>query len=164
MQAVLTRSINQLVNTRRPELRQHPIDANDFCFRGGGLPDEHQAFYTPGRKYRVPGFLATSMREYVATGFADTASLYRTRLSVVYYVHLDPRGRDDALFRCRHVNLLNKPPPNPEVEFLFAPYSVFTVTKVEWAAMAPHEAHKIHLEAALDNLDEYEDLPLAPWY
>ena len=32
-------------------------------YRGGALPDEHQAFFTAGKKYRVPGFLATSFNE-----------------------------------------------------------------------------------------------------
>ena len=32
------------------------------CWRGGGFDDAHQAFYTVGREYRVPAFLATSER------------------------------------------------------------------------------------------------------
>ena len=48
-------------------------------------------------------------------------------------------------------------------EYLFSPYSVFTVVKVEFSDenLAPH---KISLSAAMDNKLEDEDLPLAPWY
>jgi hypothetical protein len=45
-----------------------------------------------------------------------------------------------------------------ESEFLFAPYSVFTVLEVEWGY-----PHRVVLQAAADNKLEPEDLPLAPW-
>ena len=62
-----------------------------------------------------------------------------------------------------------------EAEFLFAPYSIFTVRNVTWGqGGAPH---RIELDAATDNLVQAEggdgrwatpagseDLPLAPWY
>ena len=52
-----------------------------------------------------------------------------------------------------------------EQEFLFAPYSVFTVASTEWSANPVDDApHVIHLLAALDNRKESEDMPLAPWY
>lgn len=50
-----------------------------------------------------------------------------------------------------------------EDEYLFVPYSVFTVTRVVWAEGTPENPHKIELEAAKDNAVEKEDLPLAPW-
>jgi hypothetical protein len=52
-----------------------------------------------------------------------------------------------------------------EEEFLFAPYSVFTV--VSAAPTAPNgylDPHVITVAAAVDNRLEPEDLPLAPWY
>ena len=52
-----------------------------------------------------------------------------------------------------------------ESEFLFAPYSAFTV--VAAAPSAPNgylDPHVITLAAAVDNRLEPEDLPLAPWY
>ena len=52
-----------------------------------------------------------------------------------------------------------------EAEFLFAPYSVFTV--VSAAPTAPNTylaPHVITRGAAGDNRLEPEDLPLAPWY
>ena len=52
-----------------------------------------------------------------------------------------------------------------EAEFLFAPYSAFTVVSVAPSAQNSYLApHVITLTAAVDNRLEPEDLPLAPWY
>ena len=50
-----------------------------------------------------------------------------------------------------------------EQEYLFAPYSVFTVLSATWNAGTTADPHVIELEAAVDNQAEPEDLPLAPW-
>jgi hypothetical protein len=52
-----------------------------------------------------------------------------------------------------------------EAEFLFAPYSTFTV--ISAVPSAPNNylnPHVITLSAAIDNRLEDLDLPLAPWY
>lgn len=51
-----------------------------------------------------------------------------------------------------------------EKEYLFTPYSVFTVAKVCWNAGTASAPHEIVLLAASDNTAESGDLPLAPWY
>ena len=50
-----------------------------------------------------------------------------------------------------------------EREYLFAPYSVFTFVNAEWSSN-PRKPHEIDIQAAIDNLNEDENLPLAPWY
>jgi hypothetical protein len=50
-----------------------------------------------------------------------------------------------------------------ESEYLFVPYSVFTIVDFKWSTNK-RVPHRVVLEAAHDNLDEDEDLPLAPWY
>jgi hypothetical protein len=57
----LIRAINALCVVRgaRDEARLRFPPAG-CCLRGGGLPDAHRSFFVPGRKYRIPGFLATS--------------------------------------------------------------------------------------------------------
>ena len=50
-----------------------------------------------------------------------------------------------------------------ESEYLFAPYSVFTLDSVEWSDELP-TPHNFVLVPAIDNQKEDEDLPLAPWY
>ena len=42
-------------------------------------------------------------------------------------------------------------------------YSVFTVLGTSWRAGNVDEPHEIELLAAVDNQEEPEDLPLAPW-
>jgi hypothetical protein len=49
-----------------------------------------------------------------------------------------------------------------EEEFLFAPFSVFTVRRVVWST-DPVVPHVIEAEAAIDNKMHREDLPTVPW-
>ena len=49
-----------------------------------------------------------------------------------------------------------------EGEYLFAPFSVFTIRKVKWND-DPLESHSITVTAAVDNALEPDDLPLSPW-
>ena len=51
-----------------------------------------------------------------------------------------------------------------EEEFLFAPYSVFTVRSAMWRSGTLADPHLVELDAAVDNRDEPETLPLAQWY
>ena len=69
------------------------------------------------------------------------------------------------MHKCHHVNLVTKRVPNlpDEQEYLFAPYSVFTVENASWNAGTTADPHVIELMAAVDNKTEAEDLPLAPW-
>jgi hypothetical protein len=77
--ATVTMGINELCLTRCT-----PADAVKFppggrCFRGGGFDDAHRGFFTVGKKYRVPGFLATSFSEDKAEEF-----LYRAHVESKY--------------------------------------------------------------------------------
>lgn len=56
---------------------------------------------------------------------------------------------------------------NGEDEFLYAPYSVFTVRAVHWEAEPrvntyARRYHIIDVSVASDNREERDDLPLAP--
>ena len=77
-------------------------------------------------------------------------------------MHVDPRGRDDPAYRCKHVNFVRHSHVHGEHEYLFTGYSVFTVRRCVWAE--GKELSRIEVDATLDNLTEPEDLPLAPWY
>ena len=65
--------------------------------------------------------------------------------------------------KCVHVNLVKKTNVEGEEEYLFAPYSAFTVVSATWNLGTSLDPHVIELEAAVDNKEEPEDLPLAPW-
>jgi hypothetical protein len=67
-------------------------------------------------------------------------------------------------YRCKHVNLVEKSNVTGETEFLFSPFSVFTVVSIHVPAK-PTASNPIVivLLAVVDNRDEPDDLPLSPW-
>ena len=67
-------------------------------------------------------------------------------------------------YRCKQVNLVQRTSVAGEEEFLFAAFSAFEVLDVAWNAGDDDSPHVVRLSAAVDNLKEAEDLPLAPWY
>ena len=59
---VIIRAINALCIVRRDEVSSK-FPPNGVCHRGGALPEHHRRFFTAGKKYRVPMYLATSFSE-----------------------------------------------------------------------------------------------------
>lgn len=174
---ILCRAINELCVARRVEEKEEiPFPKEGLIFRGGLLPFEHHAFYTDiGKQYRVPGYLATSFDEKVTLGFrkrAFKAEKVAARLegrpanpAVLFIIQVDPAGEEDEDALNQNANLVQKTNVAGESEYLFVPYSVFTVTKCEWQAKPNYQnPHKIYLDAAADNDLADEDLPNAPWY
>mmetsp|Transcript_82880 Transcript_82880/g.222304 ORF Transcript_82880/g.222304 Transcript_82880/m.222304 type:complete len:210 (-) Transcript_82880:222-851(-) len=170
----VVRAINQLCvvqgekRENQPQIQAHQWPSSGKCFRGGSLPEEHKAFFSEGLKYRVPGFLATSLSEEVASKFAERQFDLSNGSAhcVLWIVEVDPRGANDPRLRCKQVNYVRHSNlEDVEQEFLFAPYSVFTVQRAEWSPNPTYVSpHRIFLAAARDNRVEPEDLPLAPWY
>ena len=161
--AALARSINTLCVVRAGAGRTNfPVDG--VTFRGTGFDNRYRHFFDsePNKKYRVPGFFATSFSEAKAKDFAFNNGTALGRPAVLWVVHVDPRGRDDADYRCKHVNFVKHALVAGELEYLFTAYSVFTVRRCVWAE--GDALSRIEVDAALDNLAEPEDLPLAPWY
>ena len=76
---------------------------------------------------------------------------------IMWQVRIDPERK------CNHVNLVKKTNVPGEEEYLFAPYSAFTVLSARWNAGTAAAPHEIELLAAVDGKAESEDLPLAPW-
>jgi hypothetical protein len=136
------------------------------CWRGGGFSDQlAKAFFIKGKQYRAPMFLATSFKKEKAQQFIALAShagfAAPKDALVLWKVKLDPQER------CHHVNLVQDTITHVpgECEFLFVPYSVFTVESVTWSPTPQDRAtpHRVTLVAAIDNTAHLEDLPLAPW-
>ena len=162
--AVMVRGINVMCITRRKPSEQKLPPAMR-TFRGGELPMQHVEFYRlgVGKKYRVPGYLATSFSERVAHAFLYN-KFAEGKTPVKWIVEMDARGRDDPVFKCKQVNFVGTNTLGEE-EFLFAPYSVFTVLEVR-VPLHPSDddAVVVRVQAAADNLREDEGLDLAPWY
>ena len=171
--ASLTHGINALCLVARTNAHL-PFPPGGEVYRGGGFDDTHIGFFTRGRQYRVPGFLATSFSRATATRFLRMAEAYGQQ-AVLWVVRVDPAGEDDQTQRCKHVNFVTHSLVGGEAEYLFTAYSIFTVRAVTWGeGGAPH---CIELDAASDNNPaaeggggrwatpkRSEHLPLAPWY
>ena len=109
---------------------------------------------------------------------------------MLFVLQLDHRGQTKKEFRCKHAKFVFKTEVEGEMEFLFAPYSVFTVrllwarvdqfqyeyntTVVAWAQVvrtdfSPQDwsvsssHYTVCVEAAIDNSVHKETLELAPW-
>ena len=87
---------------------------------------------------------------------------------MLWRFHLD--GALPPNRRCVHVNFIdrNDGTVHNEDEFLFAPYSTFTVRAVRWSPQPTVDAytrqpHYIDVNVASDNMRQPLDLPLAPW-
>jgi hypothetical protein len=172
--AIFSRAVNSTIVIRETT-ENLPFPAHGLTFRGGCLPSKFKPFFNEGVQYRIPGFLATSDSQAVAKKFAEMA--YKENFSgaqtesssldgaVIWTIEMDPKGAGNLDLRCRQASFIKHTLVKDEKEYLFAPYSVFTVRSVTWSDNPTYETpHEIKLTAALDNLLESEDLPLAEWY
>ena len=146
----ISRAINRLCVSIPP---QPPFPPGNVCYRGGGFDDQYRSFFVAGRHFRQPAYLATSFSRAVADGFIARSNMPSKALWLV---------RIDPVRKCRHVNLVRNTHV-AEQEYLFTPYSAFTVIRAAWNAGTTADPHVVELEAAVDNQAEPEDLPLAPW-
>jgi ankyrin repeat protein len=167
--AGICRAINTLCVVRGLAVDQLRFPKDGITYRGGGFDNVHKGFFTEGKQFRVPGFLATSFSKKVAKNFRDNIATPPPGGSrILWLIRIDPEGETDPAKRCKHVNFVSNShivdaDGNPrEAEFLFAPYSTFTIKSVKWGDGG--EPHEIKIEAATDNSTTPEDLPLSPWY
>merc|ERR1712150_138705 len=130
------------------------------CWRGGAFDNQFRSFFTKGKMYRIPVFLATSAKETIAESFLFKVP--KTQARVKWRVQVHPKGEKNAKYRTHHMTFVSKTLIPGEGEYLFAPFSIFTVFKAKWSK-DKSEPHLIVLKAAVDNIYEKE-LPLAPWY
>jgi hypothetical protein len=129
--AVVVRAINTLLVSRRSDVNVIRFPPNGVTYRGGGLPDAHRDFFQAGKKYRVPGFLATSFARHVVDDFMLWAD-QRGERCVLWEIHVDPEGDRFKARRCMHVSYVEHRALGVplEEEYLFAPYAPFTVREV----------------------------------
>ena len=156
------RRINEDPNTGSLlEVQSYPPKGETW--RGGSFRRQHRAFFASmiGRKYRVPGFLATTVKRTVASTFAFKAN--KDYPCALWRITFDPRGKHDYEYRVQHMTFVSKTLIKGEHEYLFAAYSVFKLVSIEWSAKLS-KPHKFVIRAAVNNKSEDENLPLAPWY
>ena len=119
-------------------------------------------------------YLATSYKRTKADSFAIRAWSYYQNKSppedqpaVIFQIQVDPRGKEDPSKLCQNVNKIVKRAKGvpDEHEYLFTPYSVFTIKCFEKSSKlkaTPSHPHIIHLVAALDSKQEDDDLIVLP--
>jgi hypothetical protein len=163
--AIIARALNLNLVAGRTGSVAYP--ENGECWRGGGFDEQHRQFFEVGKTYRVPGFLASSLKKSVTQTFlfrAEAAGHPVVQWCIKLNHRADPQGENSLLHRCKHVNVLRVTHVPGEEEYLFAAYSVFTVREAVWSANpTTQNPHRITIEAAIDNSLEAGDLPLAPW-
>lgn len=154
------RGINQLCVDRRHDKVKIDWPKDHILYRGAGLPDNYKTQFKPGLKYRVPMYLATSTNRSVSTRiFCRRAHVDCGQPPVLYVLYLN------AEHGCLHVNYVDKTNVPDESEFLFVPYSTFTVKRVDWKQNPTWESpHEVHLICSIDNHLEPDDLPLISWH
>src|SRR5690349_20629484 len=89
-------------------------------------------------------YLATSTNPLVMMNFAQRAQRKKKEPMVHWIIHIDQK------LKCDHVAFLQHGIES-EKEFLFVPYSVFTVKEIEVSKDARFDPHVIHIYAEPDN-------------
>ena len=125
---MIARGINHRVVHRDEDEKRLRIDKlwsskfpkDGIVHRGGGFPNRLRDFFTPGKKYRVPGYLATSLHKAIASSFALRAPEGLAR--VIWKIAVDKRGITDPMYRCKHAFMLQLTHIPGEEEYLFVPY------------------------------------------
>jgi len=153
---LLCKGINKLCTEGRVSKTLIAWPKNYILYRGAGLPDKYRPFFIKGKKYRVPHFLATSREISTSKSFCKR----QNNPCILYYFHVDKTNG------CCHANYVDRTNVDGEDEFLFSPYSVFTVVDNPIWKNNPTwvEPHEVHLLVAVDNKLENEMLPLSPWH
>jgi len=158
--AVIVRALNmQCVSRLSGKHIKWP--KSNVTYRGTNMPRAAMMWYTQGKEYRVPMYLATSSDEEKAEEFMRGGAGIEPVMFIFHF---------DKVKRCKHVNFVDKTDGTVkgEKEFLFAPYSVFTVRRVEVVKEAKVTCfervfHIIEVDVAYDNAKHSLDLPLAEW-
>jgi len=173
--AMLCHAINAFCVTRRAGGAPVRFPSDNRTYRGSAVPRAPRAFFTHGTQYRAPMLLATSFEEDVAVDHflmrlgqasANQQPPWQEPTLWTFHFRADlPESR-----RCVHVNFIDRTDGtvHGEDEFLFAPYSTFTVRSVVWEANPVVSTytirpHRIEVDVLPDNRRAPPDLPLAPW-
>jgi len=146
----LVHIINSLAVTREGAAQKWPY--SNMTYRGIGMPESARDFFTLGKIYRVPMFLATSFQ----TEDALTYSLGMAKglnKPTLFIFKFDP------VLRCTHAAYVGD--YVREDELLLPPYSGFQVKRVEWSGTTS----TIEIKVFADNQDEeLANAPLAVWH
>ncbi|KAL3902733.1 MAG: hypothetical protein SGPRY_011946 [Prymnesium sp.] len=172
---IVVRVINSFCVTRAPGTQLMRFPRSNMTFRGTALPREYREFFRPGMRYRAPMFVATTFDMDVAVhtflkrleipSASQNPPYQEPTLWIFHYDSSLPERK-----RCVHVNFIGRMETSVENEdeFLFAPFSCFTIRSVCWETsptvdIYESRPHVIEVDVPPSNLSLPNELPLAPW-
>lgn len=145
--------INDISHFNANAINQIEWPEDKTLYRGGGIPRSELDKFIPELKYRSPHFLSASSNKKIGETFCHRATQQRNE-AVLYIFHLN-----DALIPCFNVNKIS------DDEFLFLPYSVFTVQYVKLSKdVSVGNPHIVHLNVETDSETQSDYLPLIYWH
>jgi hypothetical protein len=154
----IVRLMNLLIISNRGGASQVRWPENWKTFRGTGLPMEEVRSFVKGKQYRAAMFLATTVDKKVTEHFLDQIS--DNLVPVLFTFEIDQDHK------CLHAMYLEDHTlVKGEREFLYTPYSTFTVENVYIPEkIDSSNPVQIALSVAPDNLIALEDLPTKVWH
>lgn len=160
----LIKGIDYLPPSQR-ELLPWPKD--NLLYRRAEIPTEEKVHFIERKKYRCPVFLAASTKQKVDVRFCNRTHQRNKKEPILFILHLDEKNetKRTKCFNVRYLGANPFPSDDHKDEFLFAPYSVFTIRSVTWLDdPSVANPHIIHLVVAVDSGQEPEGLPLIYWH
>ena len=103
-------------------------------------------------------FVSGSFDEDVAYEFLYRRAVEVNLPPVLFIIHLDERGEKSFRFRCKHVNYIANSHVQREQEYLFIPYSVFTVLETDWKVRWADAHNRLMTGAFVDGCEQIHGL------
>jgi hypothetical protein len=129
--------------------------------RGGSLPAEHNSFFTEGKSYRAPQFIASSRKEVNAHSFRKDAQQFVPQHGGVHWRFHWARMANHV----QYIEPLSQVPG--EMEYLLTAYSCFRVLRAPYRMQDPDDGSTytvLDIEVLHDNkIPGSEQWELAPW-
>merc|ERR1712046_433769 len=117
--------MGSLLVSKRGERKERQWPKDFMSHRGTTMPKEAVDFFTVGKLYRVPMFLATSFHKETALDFLKQKS--DDHVAVHFIFKLDKQKQCDHALYIEEMTLVAH-----EDELLYMPYSAFTVISINW--------------------------------
>ena len=168
----LIRNLNSSCCVARGDARSNLKSGKDFpeggiSYRGTWIPRDYLQMNFIAKintSFRFSACVASSLKEAKAIFFMELGEKNSGgKVAVMMRIRVDPRGLLHPSFRCQHAHLVELSMFPDEFEYLFAPYSLFTIFSVTNASGSIRDPYIVTLDAALDHVGFAEDQPVSTW-
>merc|ERR550514_194306 len=136
---------------------------NWMSHRGTTMPREAVDFFSKGKMYRAPMYLATSCQETVATQFMEWGmeDYSDSRVPVHFKFYINPMKKCDHVFYIEGLSHCVG-----EEELLYAPYSAFKVRDTIFpdGELSHKNPIVVEIDVQPNNMNAREDVPNSTWH